>query len=120
MLREQRKDYGSGAMKLRKLLDELYENISYECTTSEIVEIKEGLDKELDRWYNSLRRLQKPQSQNEADHTLANLLEDCCCEQWRARVRGGSDYCPDCIDHKSMVGTREGELRIVVGPKSVK
>ncbi len=106
--------------KAQRTLIKIRESIEYEDTTREFVEECEKLDKILKVCYNDLQRLKKPQSRNESDHTLTNMLEECCCAQWNARIRASGDYCPDCVDHKGMVGTNRGEIIAVIGPRSQK
>jgi hypothetical protein len=109
-----------GIPSAQKTLIELSTSIPYSALEKDVIENLAALDKILEGCYNGLQRLKKPQSRNESDHTLANLLEECCCAQWSARVSTGGDYCPDCAMHKGMVGTHQGELVAVRGPKSKK
>ena len=102
----------------KRTLIKIRDSIEYDHTTTEFVQGLLELDKILEMCYNGLQRLKKPQSRNESEHTLANMLEECCCAQWRARIRDSGDYCPDCVEHKSMVGTNRGEIIGIVGPKS--
>ena len=71
------------------------------------------LDSILEKCYHDLSDFLKPQGKNESDHTVAKLLELCCCAYWRARrIRGGGDFCPDCHEHNGAAGLNSGEIRI--------
>ncbi len=102
----------------QRTLNKLSTSVDYEDTTLDFIKYSRELDKILRECYNGLQRLKKPQTRNESDHTLANMIEECCCAQWNARIKGSGDYCPDCIEHKGMVGTNRGEIIAVIGPKS--
>jgi hypothetical protein len=106
----------SSTPEAQRTLIKLAESIPYESLEKDVIDNLGRLDKILEGCYNGLQQLKKPQSRNESEHTLANLLEECCCAQWIARTDSG-DYCPDCAEHKGMVGTNRGEIIAVVGPK---
>jgi len=104
-------------LNAQKILDKLRESVEYSDTTTEFFEEVEALDSELKKCYNDLRQLQiRPMS--EILHKITQMVEDCCCSYWKARVKDAGDFCPDCAKHKGSVSLTTGEIRAVRGPRS--
>jgi len=85
-----------------------------------VVDLILEIDSILTFCHTSLSGFQKPQAKNESDHTVAKLLDECCCAFWRARrIRGMGDFCPDCYEHNASAGMQGGEIKIIRPPTSL-
>lgn len=79
-----------------------------------LITLLEELDKDSEECYSSLNLLRKATARPvEVQHAITRLLEECCCEYWRARgIIGGGEFCPDCYIHVDNVGMNIGDIRI--------